>query len=162
MKLARIRPSTVTITRTREPSPWFIALLAAWTSIGCQEEWASVADRWPTRSVSGRVVVGDQPIQSGWIEFLPVDGTRGTLRSAPLQADGRFTIDDVGQGEHALRVIRARPAPPGGLLFEGFQSPIRRVVPPGSEPPSTWRIDLSEEYYKALTTVRTTGQGASP
>lgn len=122
-----------------------MALLALLASApGCGEELGPVP--FPTTRVAGRVSEGPQPIRGGWIEFLPVDGTVGDLRSAPIGRDGSFDADKVAIG---LNQIGLADAPSGAILaprFPTFRSPIRRVIPAGQSTPLN--IDLVEEAIR--------------
>jgi len=105
---------------------------------GCAEEWG----RTPIAGVevSGRVREGARPISGGWIEFIPVDGAVGHLRSAPLHEDGTFQATRLGLGPHVVRLVR--PASPGvDPIFQQFTSPLRVVVEPGARVD----IDLARE-----------------
>ena len=55
-----------------------------------------------TTTITGRFHMGDRPINQGWIQVVPVEGTLGTLRSAPLDGQGRFRIDKVPVGRVAF------------------------------------------------------------
>jgi hypothetical protein len=108
---------------------------------GCREELGPV--RFPTTRVTGVVREGERPVGGGWIEFLPVDGTVGNLRSAPLRPDGSFEADRVAVGTNQVGLVAA---PVGSLLAQRFhpmRSPIRRAIPAG--PSTTLTIDLIEE-----------------
>src|SRR5512135_3128672 len=121
--------------------PWFAGLASVWLALGCREELGPV--RFPTTRVTGVVREGERPVGGGWIEFLPVDGTIGNLRSAPLRRDGSFEADRVAVGTNQVGLV----APPVGSLlaqrFHSMRSPIRRAIPAG--PSTTLTIDLIEE-----------------
>jgi hypothetical protein len=104
-----------------------IAVAAAFLADGCSEELGPV--RMPVTRVKGVVTQGDRPVSGGWIEFTPVEGTLGNLRSARLGPDGRFDADGVAVGKNAIRFVNARLASPVLVkLFTPYSSPIRRVV----------------------------------
>ena len=112
---------------------------------GCREELGPV--RFPTTRVSGTVTEGGRPLARGWIEFIPVDGTVGNLRTGRIQPDGSFAVDGVAIGENALRLAYAGIRFPGGeQLFGRFTTPIRRVVPAQSASPL--KIELLEEAVR--------------
>ena len=72
---------------------------------------------------------GSRPVSGGWIEFFPVEGTVGNLRSARVRADGSFEADGVAVGENLIRLVNAPVELSGATqLFGSFQSPIRRVI----------------------------------
>ena len=92
-------------------------------------------ERIVTTTVTGRVHVGTRPIDSGWIEFAPTDGSIGRLRSAPLGPGGTFTARQVAVGRNLVRIVDAPfPLPPASpdprIDFRQFTSPIRRDVRP--------------------------------
>jgi hypothetical protein len=110
---------------------------------GCAEELGP--ERWETVRVSGVVTEGKTPVERGWVEFLPSDGTVGNMRSAPLGPDGRFVVDGVAVGVNrvgisgapiAIREVRRR--------FDPLGSPIRRTIAKGRSAPL--KIDLLDEY----------------
>jgi hypothetical protein len=149
-----------------------IALLVgvAGLSGGCVEELGPVP--MPLTRVQGVVKEGDRPFSGGWIEFVPVGGTIGILRSARLRPDGSFDADRVAIGTNAIRVIDAPIESPShlalflslgwaslprgqdgristkspGVLFIPFATPIRRVIEAG--PSAPLKIDVVEEAIR--------------
>jgi hypothetical protein len=110
--------------------------------------------------VEGIVTQGDRPVSGGWIEFTPVGGTVGNLRSARLRADGRFVGEGVAVGENAIRLVNARMESPVFVrLFSPFTSPIRRVI--AEHPSGPLKIDLVEEAVR-YETSRRKAMGAAP
>lgn len=77
---------------------------------GCADDRGPVDG--PTASVAGRVTVGGRPLRGGFLELLPVDGTVGRLRSAPIGPDGRFATRGVAAGINAIRIVGPRPYDP--------------------------------------------------
>jgi hypothetical protein len=121
---------------------------------GCSEELHPV----PFRStvVKGVVRDGTRPVSRGWIEFYPVNGTVGNLRSAPLQADGSFEANGVAVGVNLVRLENADiESPLAARLFRSYGSPIRRDIT--ERPAAPLDIDLVEE---AIEFRRTHGQDA--
>lgn len=114
---------------------------AAMLAAGCDEELGPVP--MPVARVRGVVKEGDRPVGGGWIEFLPVEGTIGNLRSARLRADGTFDADGVAIGTNAIRLVNAAMSPGYRGLFGAFSSPIRRVVV--ADPSGPLTIDLVAE-----------------
>ncbi len=133
---------------------------AALLSGGCTEELGPVP--MPVTRVQGVVTEGRRPISGGWIEFLPVDGTVGNLRSARLGSDGSFNADGVAVGENAIRLVNARVETPAyRQLFGSFASPIRRDI--AAHPSQPLRIDLDEEAIRARERRnRDTARGTAP
>jgi hypothetical protein len=114
-------------------------------SAGCREELGPVT--FPRTRVTGEVREGGQPVAGGWIEFVPVEGTVGNLRSAPLSREGRFTVSGVAVGKNLIGLVNAPVRMPGGRQrFHSQASPIRRVIPRG--PSSTMVIDLLDEAIR--------------
>jgi hypothetical protein len=93
--------------------------------------------------LSGRVILRGGPLSGGWLEFLPVEGTVGRLRSARIGPDGTFRADGVAEGTVAIRVVGAALPPEYATPF-GQIYLIRREVPPGGS--ADLVIDLDEEY----------------
>ena len=126
----------------RRWNPPALALLALATS-GCGHAWGP--EEMPTTAIVGRIHFGDQEVTRGWLEIVPVDGTRGRLRSAPIRADGSFRAERVPVGRVAIR-LAGPPLPVGqGHPFEDFrrQYLIRRAIAPAPSPPID--IDLWAE-----------------
>ncbi len=111
---------------------------------GCREELGP--ERMRMTRVSGIVRVGDRPVGGGWIEFIPIDGTVGNMRTAPLDSDGSFVATRVAVGTNIVGLAHAPIALPGGRFFETFHSPIRRDIPAG--PSTHLSFDLLAEYYR--------------
>jgi hypothetical protein len=112
---------------------------------GCREELGPV--QFPTTRVSGRIVEYGQPVAGGWIEFVPIDGTVGDRRAAPLTADGRFEVSGVAVGRNVIGLVNAPIRMPGGQkLFATQGSPIRRDIPRGDA--TTLTIDLLTEALR--------------
>ncbi len=96
--------------------------------------------------VTGVVRVGDRPVDGGWIEFIPVDGTIGNIRTAPLAPDGSFEATRVAVGTNIVGLAHAPITLPGGHLFETFRSPLRRDIPAGMS--THLSIDLLAEFFR--------------
>jgi hypothetical protein len=121
---------------------------------GCAEELGPIPRR--TARVSGRVHLGTTPIGSGFVEFYPVGGTVGNLRSAPLASDGTFEAHGVAVGTNLVRIVNPPfplpvlfSSPQGRIGFEEFTSPIRRDVRDGA----SLEIDLQDERIRFLRNV---------
>lgn len=122
-----------------------LLVVASALSSGCGEELGPVA--MPVTRVQGIVKEGDRPVSGGWIEFTPVDGTVGKLRSARLGLDGRFDAAGVAVGRNAIRFVNARiESPVFRQLFTPYTSPIRREV--AAVPSAPMTIDLVEEAVR--------------
>jgi hypothetical protein len=122
-----------------------VLILTTLAGTSCHEELGP--EHFPVTSLSGVVVEGQDPVQGGWIEFIPIDGTLGDVRSASIGADGSFQADKVPIGLCAIRLVNARILAPGAaLVFGRLNSPIRRVIPAGSREPM--KIDLIEEMVQ--------------
>ncbi|QDV37082.1 hypothetical protein [Tautonia plasticadhaerens] len=116
-----------------------VAILLA--TAGCAEE--AGPEPMPTAPVDGLVLLSGRPLPGGWLEFLPVEGTVGRLRSARIGPDGSFRAEGVAEGTVAVRVAGAALPPPyAALLGQVFL--IRRDVPPGGA--TGLVIDLDREY----------------
>lgn len=92
----------------------------------------------PTTRLSGHVLLDGKPVGPMWLEMLPADGTVGRLRSAPVKADGSFTVDGVPVGRVAIR-LAGRPFPPSGdprldsFLRTARRLPVIRLETPAGE-----------------------------
>jgi hypothetical protein len=101
----------------------------------------------PTAQVSGRVHIRGQPVAYGWIEFHPVDGTVGVLRSARLKPNGEFSTDGVAVGLNGIQIL------PPGFLPKQFgdlerAAIVRREIK--AVPNNTLDIDLQDELLRYL------------
>ena len=126
----------------------------ALVAFGCGEELGP--EVMPTARVTGRVHVGGRPIGSGWVEFQPVDGTVGRLRSARLRPDGTFEADRVAVGDNVIRIADppAEVGPGGVRAYSPVVQPftrlpiLRRTV--GASGTTAIEIDLQAEYLRYL------------
>ena len=141
------RPAIVDRPSTIDHRPLFILLAILAGLPACSEEFGPTPP--PTATVRGRVHIGGSPIRAGWVEFYPVDGAVGNLRSAPLRPDGTFEVTRVALGPNLIRLAHPGPQPPTPYLdpraFRLFQrtfSPIRRTF---SDPVESIDLDLREE-----------------
>jgi hypothetical protein len=86
------------------------------------------------------------PIRGGWIEFIPIDGALGSLRSAPIQPDGSFQATHVAQGRNVVRIVNPPASPSVERVFQLFYSPIRvdvsgeRAIEIDLSRPATWGL----------------------
>jgi hypothetical protein len=112
---------------------------------GCGEELGPV--RFRTTRVAGVVREGSRPVRGGWVEFLPVEGTVGNVRSAPIRGDGTFAAEGVAVGRNAIGIAGAPLNPALSHDFHPFRTPIRRDIPAGLE--TRLSIDLYEEAFRA-------------
>jgi hypothetical protein len=131
-----------------------LVLIASLTA-GCAEELHP--ESIPTTRVTGVVRNGGQPVQDGWVELMPVDGTLGDLRTAPIGRDGSFEVTGVGIGAHLVDIAHAsiggtRPTP---SFMHMTNVPIRRVVRAGAANHLT--IDLFEETLRRRNSPRPAG-----
>ncbi len=92
-------------------------------------------ERSETASVQGRVHLRETPIALGWVEFVPIEGTIGRLRSAKLRADGTFAATEIPVGRVAIRLAGPplpRTGEPGidNFLFMCRRQPlIHKSIP---------------------------------
>jgi hypothetical protein len=123
-----------------------LALLGiALSSPGCGQALGPVP--LAVTRVQGRVSEGPRPVTGGWIEFYPVDGTVGDLRSARLRPDGSFEADRVAVGLNLVRLVNVHLEAPGAeRLFGAYSSPIRRVIP--AEQGRDLSIDVVDELLR--------------
>jgi hypothetical protein len=110
---------------------------------GCSQELGP--ERMPVTRVKGSVTDGGRPLAHGWIEFIPVDGTVGNLRSARIGADGSFEADGVAVGQNLIRLVNT-DIRMDFAIFSRFQSPIRRLIP--AHPGEPVRIELVDEAIR--------------
>jgi hypothetical protein len=120
-----------------------VALVLA--AAGCHDVLGPI--RLETTRVTGVVVEGGRPVRGGWVEFAPIDGTVGNMRSAPIGPDGRFRADRVPVGVNRVGIVGAPVAIPNWRrYFDPLNSTIQRRTTPGS---CEVTIDLLEELARA-------------
>jgi hypothetical protein len=113
--------------------------------VGCSEELGP--EKMPVARVTGSVTEGTRPVTTGWVEFIPVDGTVGNLSSARIRPDGSFESSHVAVGVNLIRLVNAPLSSPGARqVFGGFTSPIRRTISAESTAPVT--IDILDESIR--------------
>lgn len=117
-------------------------ILCVIMAAGCTEERPDPA--FPLVTVQGRIQRNGQPLSSGWVEFVPVDGGQGVMKSGPIESNGQYKATGLGPGLHGVRVIVPRDK--SLFPFDQFFSPIRRTL--SAEPVQTFDIDLSAESAK--------------
>jgi len=127
----------------------WIALCGAWLAlaVGCKEELGPVVA--PTTRVVGVVRVGGRPVEHGWIEFSPLEGTVGHLRSSPIARDGTFEVTGVAVGKHVVGLVGLPKAVNdrfGPVFLTTARNPIRRSIAPGDV--TRLEIDLLEESIR--------------
>jgi hypothetical protein len=133
------------LSRTPSRVLWSLPLALSFLIAGCSEELGPVPIHVVT--VHGSVRESGRPITRGWIEFFPVDGTVGNLRSARLAPDGSFTVDGVAVGRNLVRLVNIRSASKAiEQIFGRMDSPIRRVIVKNSNAPV--EIDLYDEALR--------------
>jgi len=121
--------------------------MMAWAALGlfaagCAEELGP--ERRVTTRVAGVVREGKRPVGGGWIEFIPMEGTVGNMRSAPIGPDGRFEAEDVPVGVNRIGFTAAPIQLPNWRnLFDPLNSVISRTVPP--HPSTDFEVDLYQE-----------------
>jgi hypothetical protein len=109
---------------------------------GCREELGP--EPMPTTTVTGRIHVAGAPIGGGWVEFHPVEGTVGLMRSAPLALDGTFRADKVPVGRVLIRLEHPKVVP---TVMESLPplAPPRREI----RGPCNLDLDLAAEARRA-------------
>jgi hypothetical protein len=144
--------------RRAHPAGVILSSLLALLAAGCSEELGP--EQMPVSRVKGVVTEGGRPLSRGWIEFFPVDGTVGKLRSARLASDGSFEADKVPVGRSLIRLVNADiETPRADRLFAAFHSPIRRTVP--AQPGPLMKIDLLDEWVRFVEPRPRLGAGAA-
>jgi hypothetical protein len=126
--------------------PRLAACSLAICSIGCHDVLGP--EKMHVTTVLGRVTQGGRPLSRGFIEFVPVDGTVGRMRSAQIRKDGTFHAVKVAVGINLIRLVNTDIENNDLRIgFGSYASPIRRKItdPPGGQ----LELDVIEEYRKA-------------
>jgi len=126
-----------------------VGVSSALVGLSCDEEIGP--PEFATASVSGRITLAGEPLSGGWLEFLPVDGTVGRLRSAPIDSQGRFRAKRVAVGVNGLRVVGVALPPEDRQRF-GQAYLMRRAVPASGL--EAIEIDLIEERARIQARMR--------
>jgi hypothetical protein len=101
----------------------------------------------PVTHVKGIVTEGSRRVSGGWIEFFPVDGTIGNLRSARIGPDGTFETDRVPVGLNLIRLVNVPLSSTAARkVFGAYTSPIRRTIP--AQPGEPLVIDIVAESLR--------------
>ena len=136
----------------RHPRTSLAAFVLASLATGCSEELGP--ERFETTSVSGKVVATGGPITEGWVEFLPVEGTVGNLRTARIARDGSFQADKVPVGKVAIglahvpdRTIQTFAGGISARIFSFHSTPIRRTIIPAPTPPLVIDLDIEAARF---------------
>lgn len=121
---------------------WLVlALLVA----GCRDA------RGPTTTLQGVVRVRGAAVGPGWLEFLPIDGTLGDLRSARLQSDGSFRVERVPVGRTAIRLVGTPRLATGDPALDLWLGQLRQVhlvqksIAPSPTPPLLLDLEVEEQ-----------------
>jgi hypothetical protein len=139
-------------------SPLWLRQVAACSlslcSIGCRD--ALGPEKMPVTTVDGRVMQGVTPISRGWIEFVPVDGTVGRMRSARVLKDGTFHATKVPVGVVLIRLVNVDIGDKDvRQTFGAFTSPIRRTIT--DQPGNRLEIDIIMEVRKLIASRKREG-----
>ncbi len=144
---------------------WLRRFLFAWLSLGlsgCGEELGP--ERLPVTRVNGSVTEGGRALRGGWIEFLPIDGTVGNLRSARLNEDGSFEADHVAVGLNVIRLVHTSiQSPQLATVFGRFDlSPIRRTITVRSAGPIVIELREAAQHFRDSRRRRAQAQSQTP
>jgi len=104
-----------------------LLLLALCTLIGCGKE-----SSLPYADVSGIVLLDEQPVTSGYVQFIPLPGqeTTGPRVSGVIEPDGSFNLIGPGGyegapvGMYVVTFHTLAPPPPGSSLDGKSVEPI--------------------------------------
>jgi hypothetical protein len=115
---------------------WLVISASLAGSAGCSQLLGP--ENFPTTSIKGTVTISERPVGPGWIEFNPVDGTTGNLRTAPIRPDGSYSAERVPIGRVAVTLNNLHlpsNAKDLGALPAGYyrfsDNPIQRDLLPG-------------------------------
>jgi hypothetical protein len=111
---------------------------------GCAEELGPEAI--PHTRAEGVVLLSGRPVERGWVEFQPVDGTLGDITSTRLRPDGSFRFDRVPVGEVSVRLVDVPLGSTGAYWIFRNNSPIRRSTQ--SPPGPSMTIEIVEELMR--------------
>jgi hypothetical protein len=79
------------------------------------------------------------------VQFIPIDGAVGDIRSARLNPDGTFHATRVARGRNVVRVVYPPSQPAVDRVFTQLFSPVRPVIEAGKR----LDIDLQREALRA-------------
>ena len=148
--------------REVRPAHWLRWCACCWLAlsvVGCRD--ALGPEKMPVTTVDGSVKEGRRLLSRGWIEFIPVDGTIGRMRSARIQKDGTFHATKVAVGVHLVRLVNADIENQElRWLFGSFGSPIRRTI--SEKPGNRVDVDVITEYLKRAESAKKQSASQSP
>lgn len=131
--------------RSGARAPLAAAVLAACLAFaGCSEELGP--EVIPHTEADGVVLLSGRPVDRGWIELQPVDGTLGDIASARIRPDGTFRFARAPVGEVSIRLVGVPLGSAGAYWIFRNNSPIRRETQ--SPPGASMTIEIVEELLR--------------
>ena len=115
-------------------SVWFLALTIA----GC-----GGGDSLNRGSVSGKVTLDGQPVETGSISFLPTDGTQGPMAAGQI-SKGQYSIAaKVGPvvGKYSVQIEAFRDT---GKKNEGGSPISEPMIPPQYNSQTTLKVEIKK------------------
>lgn len=142
---------------------WIPAIMALAALPGCRDMLGPPHPA--TATVRGRLLLHGRPIGPCFVEFQPIDGTVGDLRSGRVDAGGRFTVTRVPIGRVGIRVVgptlRTGDPPLDVFLHRIGQSyAIHRDI--DAHASNLAPIDLVVEAYRLAAESRRAARGEEP
>jgi len=145
----------------RYPIALLLVALATLLITGCGD---GLPRRYP---ISGQVLLGEEPLGSGFVRFVPPNARPATGRIGP---DGRFTLttgqkpgDGAVAGQHVVTVIAYDESRPGtftSLIPEIYNDPRRtplRATVTGPNDNVVLRVEPISQEAPAATPIDTSG-----
>ena len=79
----------------------FVVILLA---TGCHYQAPGSPEHFPTTHLEGRITIGGQPIEKGWVTLFPIEDTLGHPVLVPIQHGGHYATDKSAIGPLTIRV----------------------------------------------------------
>ena len=96
------RQLTTSLNVMRANMGLFAAILCF--STGCHYQAPGSPEHFPTTRLEGRITIGGQPIEKGWVTLFPTAGALGQPVIIPIQHDGNYSTDKAAVGANSVRV----------------------------------------------------------
>lgn len=96
----------------------------------------------PTSTVSGKVSFAGKPVTLGVVSFY--DSSKGTGASAPIGADGSFTVSKVPHGDYQVGIMPPQLAPEEPLTPEVKNFPVPAKYHDGLTSGLTCKVDKDQ------------------
>ena len=107
-------------------------------------------ESFKTTRVTGTIHAGTKTYDNGWIEFVPIEGTVGVMRSGRIHPGGTFEVDRVALGTNSVGIFGANFSREYNSVFNTLSTPIRRKITDSSTTPLDIDLMVERARYQNL------------